>query len=276
MSNKEIPAKAERSKGIKLQRDTNIHQAGGSSEGVDSDQRFLMSQKGDSDDEDNEQADDENFLKSDDDQVEADDEQTETDNLDDEEETQDDEYVHTPEGYVPTDDETNDDSKEFDEEEYEELYGDVNRSLKDVEPSGKEKVDEEMNVAVTTALTITISSLLSLLFPYLQQLTPIPKPITTEATTSTTVVSDSETLSDFHQRIIGLEKVVKELKTINHSAALLSTIKSEVPNAVKEYLGKNLDDARYKVLKKHDVDIIKEYFVPSEIVERLKQQYVPE
>ncbi|GKB09787.1 hypothetical protein Tco_0843710 [Tanacetum coccineum] len=76
--------------------------------------------------------------------------------------------------------------------------------------------------------------------------------------------------------ITNLEKDVKELKTVDHSAALISTIKSEVPNAVKEYLGTSLDDALYKVLKKHDADIIKEHSVPIEIVERLIHQYVPE
>ncbi|GJT27707.1 hypothetical protein Tco_0907982 [Tanacetum coccineum] len=68
---------------------------------------------------------------------------------------------------------------------------------------------------------------------------------------------------------------VKELKTVDHSATLLSIIKSEVSNAVKEYLGTSLDDALYKVIKKHDVDIIKEHSVPPEIVQRLRQQYVP-
>ncbi|GJU43997.1 hypothetical protein Tco_1201263 [Tanacetum coccineum] len=264
-----------------------------------------------------------------------------------EEETQDDEYVHTPEHYVPTDDETNDESDDVTEEEYErineELYGDVNVSLTDAKPADKEKNDEDMTVAshvninqegasnhvnddaqatqktevpipsssissdyaakylnfdnippvdtevvsmldinvqheflFTTASSITISSLLSSLFLYLQQLTPIPTPTTTEATTSTTVVPDSETLSAFHQRITNSEKDVKELKTVDHSAALLSTIKSEVPYAIKEYLGTSLDDALYKVLKKHDVDIIKEHSVLAEIVERIRQHYVPE
>nr|GEX47171.1 hypothetical protein [Tanacetum cinerariifolium] len=58
----------------------------------------------------------------------------------------------------------------------------------------------------------------------------------TEATTSTIDVSESKTLTAFHQRIANLEKDVKELKTVDHSVALLSTIKSEVPNAVKEAL----------------------------------------
>ncbi|GJU25944.1 hypothetical protein Tco_1164565 [Tanacetum coccineum] len=58
---------------------------------------------------------------------------------DEEEEKQDDEFVHTPDDYVPTNDETNDESKVFDEEEYEELYGDFNISLKYVEHADKEK-----------------------------------------------------------------------------------------------------------------------------------------
>ncbi|GJS10293.1 hypothetical protein Tco_0367089 [Tanacetum coccineum] len=65
------------------------------------------------------------------------------------------------------------------------------------------------------------------------------------------------------------KKKVKELKNVDHSSALLSKIKSEVPNAVKEYLGTSLDDALYKVLKKHDADIIKGFLVHVEIVERL-------
>ncbi|GKC98220.1 hypothetical protein Tco_1168495, partial [Tanacetum coccineum] len=71
-------------------------------------------------------------------------------------------------------------------------------------------------------------------------------------TTSTTVVPDSKTLTALHQRVDDLEKDVKELKTIDHSATLLSNIKAEVPKAIKEYLG------------------------TTEIVERLRQQYVPE
>nr|GEY14056.1 hypothetical protein [Tanacetum cinerariifolium] len=90
---------------------------------------------------------------------------------------------------------------------------------------------------------------------------------TKEATTSTTVVPDSETLSTFHQRIANLEKDVKDLKTVDHSATLLSTIKSEVSNAINEYLGKSLDDALYKVLKKHDADIIKEHSALAAIQE---------
>ncbi|GKD13177.1 hypothetical protein Tco_1197584, partial [Tanacetum coccineum] len=76
---------------------------------------------------------------------------------------------------------------------------------------------------VTTGSSTTISSLLYSLFMHLQQLTLLPTSTTTEATTSTTDVLDFETLSAFHQRITELEKDVKELKTVDHSTALLST-----------------------------------------------------
>ncbi|GKD44564.1 hypothetical protein Tco_1269209, partial [Tanacetum coccineum] len=109
---------------------------------------------GDSGDEANEKGDDEDVLESDDDLEQADDELTESDNpriIDEEVETQDDEYVHTLEDYVPTDDETNNESKDVDEEEYEriseELYGDVNVRLTDVQPDDKEKGDKEMTNA---------------------------------------------------------------------------------------------------------------------------------
>ncbi|GJV05286.1 hypothetical protein Tco_1338855 [Tanacetum coccineum] len=193
--------------------------------------------------------------------------------------------------FIPTNEETKDETDDVTEEEYErineELYGDVNVSLTDVELADKEKDDkekdeEEMIVAchktegpipsssisydyaakylnfdnippehnvanppeiVTTTSPTTISSLLSSLFLHLQQLTPIPTPTTTKATTSTIVVFDSEPLSAFYQRITNLEKGVKELKTVDHSA-------------------------------KHSADITKEHSVPTKTVERLRQQYV--
>ncbi|GJT65220.1 hypothetical protein Tco_1016700 [Tanacetum coccineum] len=101
---------------------------------------------------------------------------------------------------------------------------------------------------VTTAPATTITSLLSSLFPSLQQQIPIPTPTNTEATTSTIAVPKSETLSAIHQRITDLEKDVKELKSVDNSTTVISTNKFEVPNAVKK----------------------------TEIVKRLKQQYAPQ
>ncbi|GKA02441.1 hypothetical protein Tco_0675106 [Tanacetum coccineum] len=124
---------------------------------------------------------------------------------------------------------------------------------------------------VTTALATTIPSLLSLLFHTLPQSIPILTPVNTEATTTTFAVLESETLSALHKRITDLEKDVKELKSVNNSTTIISTIKSEVPNAGKEYIESSLDDALYKVIQKHSANIIKEHSVPTEIVERLKK-----
>nr|GEU54364.1 hypothetical protein CTI12_AA475510 [Tanacetum cinerariifolium] len=129
---------------------------------------------------------------------------------------------------------------------------------------------------VITASATTITSFIFSLFPTLQQSIPIPTLINTKATTSTFEVPESKTLFALHQRITNLEKDVKELKNVDNSTTVISTIKSEVPNAIKEYLGSSLDDARYMMIQKHSADIIKEHFVPAEIVERLKQQYAPQ
>ncbi|GJT40295.1 hypothetical protein Tco_0940160 [Tanacetum coccineum] len=248
------------------------------------------------------------------------------DNGDEANEQSDDE--RTESDYVPTNDETNDESNDVTEEEYErineELYGDVNVSLTDVEPADKEKDDVEMIVVghvnvnqegavismmdinvqhevprtsslltipvfvipeqdvinqsetVTTSPAPTISSLISSLYPALQQISPIPTPTTTEATTSTIVVPDTETLTALHQRIDDLEKDVKELKDVDNSTKVISTIQSEFLKAVKEYLGSSLDDAMHKVIQKNVADIIKEHFVLAETVERLRQQYAPQ
>ncbi|GJX64997.1 hypothetical protein Tco_0299340 [Tanacetum coccineum] len=172
-----------------------------------------------------------------------------------------------PKGYVPTEDKTNDETKEFDEEEYEELYGDVNISLTDVEPTDKEKGDVKMTNTETvdadlekvnpegacnqvnddaqatqkTEVPLPSSFISSDYVAKYLNFDNIP-PVDTEvlsmldvnvqhefpqATTSTTAVPDFETLSAFHQRITKLEKDVKEIKTVDHSVALLSTIKSE-------------------------------------------------
>ncbi|GJS62538.1 hypothetical protein Tco_0657322 [Tanacetum coccineum] len=63
---------------------------------------------------------------------------------DEEEETQDDEYVRTPNYYVPTNEESREENREFDEEEYDELYKDVNITLKDIELKKEGKGDAEM------------------------------------------------------------------------------------------------------------------------------------
>ncbi|GKD58877.1 hypothetical protein Tco_1296386 [Tanacetum coccineum] len=196
---------------------------------------------GDSGDEANVQGDGEDVQDSDDDPQQADDERTDSENQEtnDDEKESDNEFVHTPPNYVPTDDETNDESNDADEEKYDridkELYGDVNVEQTQEQITG---VQEESGLKMESIQVL-----------------------------------ESETLSTLHQRITDLEKDVKELKNVDNSTIVISIIKSEVPNDVKEYLGSNLDDALYKVIQKHSADIFKEHSVPTEIVKRLNPKH---
>ncbi|GKD75438.1 hypothetical protein Tco_1333720 [Tanacetum coccineum] len=104
----------------------------------------------------------------------------------------------------------------------------------------------------------------------------IPTPTRTKATPSTTVVSKSKTLTVLQLRVTDLEKDVKGLIDVDNSTKVISTIQSEVPKAIKEYLGSSLDDAIHKVIQKNIADIIKEHSVPAKTVERLRKQYAPQ
>ncbi|GKC92193.1 hypothetical protein Tco_1157635 [Tanacetum coccineum] len=103
----------------------------------------------------------------------------------------------------------------------------------------------------------------------------IPTPTTTKAITSTTTVSESETLAALQLRVTDLEKDVKELKDVDNSIKVILTIQSEVPKAVKEYPRSSLDDVLHKVIQKNVAYIIKEHYVPAETIERHRQQYIP-
>ncbi|GJZ69934.1 hypothetical protein Tco_0633484 [Tanacetum coccineum] len=112
----------------------------GSSEGADLESevpdelkgKSINTNNGDNDDDD-QQSDDERTKSHDDDKA------VDINKTDDEE---DDEFVHTPENYVPTNDE------DIDDEEFnhinKEMYSDVNVELKDSEREGEGKDDEEM------------------------------------------------------------------------------------------------------------------------------------
>nr|GEX01704.1 hypothetical protein [Tanacetum cinerariifolium] len=117
------------------------------------------------------------------------------------------------------------------------------------------------------ASTTTIPPPISPFIPLPQQSTPIPTPITIEATISTTTAHDSSTLTVIHQRLSDLENEVKTLKNFNHSSAIRIAIKSEVPTVDKEYLGTSLDDTLHKVIQRHTAKLIKEHSVIANVVE---------
>ncbi|GJZ31985.1 hypothetical protein Tco_0577032 [Tanacetum coccineum] len=280
-----------------------VRSKGGSSEGADFESEVLDEPKGKSVDTSegtglklgvlDVSKDDEDVQDSDDEPQYADDERTASENQetnDDEEETED-EFIHTPPNNVPTNDETNDESNDVDEEEYDridkELYGDVNIRLKDSEHKGEGKDNEKMTDVDHVHVVVenvdqegvgsSISSDYAAKFLNFDNIPPAD----TEVIFMMDIyvqheVPHSETLADLQLRVIDLEKDVKELKDVDNSTQMISTIKFEVPNAVKEYLGSSLNDAPHKVIQKNFPDIIKEYSVPAETVERLRQQYAPQ
>ncbi|GJY72154.1 hypothetical protein Tco_0475857 [Tanacetum coccineum] len=125
------------------------------------------------------------------------------------------------------------------EEEYEEIYGDVNISLK----NGNQVKDDVQATHKTEGLIPSSSIFFDYAAKYLN-FDNIP-PVDTE------VVS----MLDIN---------------VQHEVPCTS------PLLTIPYLGTSLDDALHKVLQKYSADITKEHYVPAEIVKRLRQQYVPE
>ncbi|GJU39136.1 hypothetical protein Tco_1192093 [Tanacetum coccineum] len=318
VSKKKAPAKAERSKGIELLFEAALleeaHEGADlesevpdepkgksiiTSEGTGSKPRVPDVSKADSSESEYESwgdTDDDN----DDDDQQSNDERTESDDdksvdlnkTDDEEEAQENEFVHTPEDYVPTDDETDD----VDDEEYDhinkEMYDDVNVELKDAEAADEEKGDEEMthdeNVnaeheevsqevvgdQVKDDAQETVTAALA------TQKTEVPLQSSSIASDYATKFLNFDNIPSSETEIIlmsiKLGKGSQMLKNVDHSSALLATIKSKVLAAIKEYIGTSLDDDLYKVHQRHTADLSKEHFIPVDVVEKLKQQDKPQ
>ncbi|GKE14555.1 uncharacterized mitochondrial protein-like protein [Tanacetum coccineum] len=68
-------------------------------------------------------------------------------------------------------------------------------------------------------------------------------------------------LGDRLLRDAKLEKDMSELKNVDHSAATIATLKSQVPMVVYDYLGSKLGDSLQKALHKHYEDLIQKHSV---------------
>nr|GEX29739.1 hypothetical protein [Tanacetum cinerariifolium] len=86
-------------------------------------------------------------------------------------------------------------------------------------------------------------------------------PITTDASTITTAVPESDALTIVYLRVAKLEKDVSELKNIDPSDETIATLKSQVSTVVDNYLGSKLGDALQKALQKHSKDLIQTHSV---------------
>ncbi|GKD32170.1 hypothetical protein Tco_1242948 [Tanacetum coccineum] len=210
---------------------------------------------------------------------------------DDEEESRD-EFVHTPPNYVPTNDETNDETNDVDEEEYdrinEELYGDVNVRFTDVEQDDGGEGDAKMTDATQIATTElphisssrSVSSTFTNAFLNLENL----------HYTKTGVISMFNI--DFQHEVLRTSPlltipvfVIPEKSALNPSDIVTTT-----PATTISFLPSSLFPTLQQITPiltpitteaitstlKHSANIIKEYSIPADIVERLRKQYVPQ
>ncbi|GJW59576.1 hypothetical protein Tco_0108911 [Tanacetum coccineum] len=88
-----------------------------------------------------------------------------------------------------------------------------------------------------------------------------PPPINTEATSITITLSEITPFIALQLRVAKLEQDMFEVKKTDHSAAILASIKSQVPTVVDKYLGTKLDDALLRILERHTADLIEKYSV---------------
>ncbi|GJY85474.1 retrovirus-related pol polyprotein from transposon TNT 1-94 [Tanacetum coccineum] len=100
--------------------------------------------------------------------------------------------------------------------------------------------------------------------PVLQQTTPTPTtiptpPINTEAPAITTAIPEITPFIALQLRVAKLEQDMSEVKKIDHSAAVLASIQSQVPLVVDKYVGTKLDDALLKALERHTADLVEKY-----------------
>ncbi|GJT31579.1 retrovirus-related pol polyprotein from transposon TNT 1-94 [Tanacetum coccineum] len=175
---------------------------------------------------------------------------------DDEEEEKEEEYVRTPDSF-----EFNDD-----DEEYDELYKDVNVRLTDTEHEEQGKEDEEItdvgrddspmqssyvssdfanqflnldNILLTNTRVVSMMNVkldqripptIPPITPLQKQLTPTPTPAPTTTTTTTSIptLPDFPSLFGFNQRVSAFEKELSQLKQADYSAQLLEMIKSQI------------------------------------------------
>ncbi|GJX86235.1 hypothetical protein Tco_0337009 [Tanacetum coccineum] len=161
--------------------------------------------------------------------------------------------------YVPTDDETNDESNDVDEEEYDridkELYGDVNVRL----AYTKQDDEGEEDAYMTDVAHVQ----------YVVQATTTTTPAIHNATTEVPPFSSSHSVSSNYTSAFLNLKNLQSTKT-----ELVSMLDINVQHEVLHT--SPLLTIPIFVLKKHDADIIKEFSVPATIVERLTQQYLPQ
>ncbi|GJX22984.1 hypothetical protein Tco_0227429 [Tanacetum coccineum] len=157
----------------------------------------------------------------------------------------------------------------------------------------KSKAREEFDSTIPDSSHQTVTSTPPVIPPFTEvsstkpSLLVTPPPINTEATTITTSLPEITPFIALQLRVARLEQEMSEVKKTDHSADVLSSIRSHVPTTVDNYLGTKLDDALLKVLERHTADLIEKYSVlpgpesvknqeseksPKEIIKAKKEQ----
>ncbi|GJR46105.1 hypothetical protein Tco_1314208 [Tanacetum coccineum] len=113
--------------------------------------------------------------------------------------------------------------------------------------------------------------------PVLQQTTPTPTtiptpPINTEAPAITTAIPKITSFIALQPRVTKLEQDMSEVKKIDHYAAVLASIQSQVPLVVDKKLGTKLDDALLKTLERHTADLVQKYYMLPALESSKKQE----
>ncbi|GJT93182.1 hypothetical protein Tco_1082027 [Tanacetum coccineum] len=177
-------------------------------------------------------------------------------NVDEEEETQEEEDVPTPDYSVPTDEETDDENKEFDDEEYAGLYKDVNVRSKVIEHEEVGKGNVEMTDATRESDNVPpvideVASMMNV------KSTPTPEPTTEPSTTLIPALLDFSSLFGFDHRVSILEKELSQLKQVDHSAQILTSIISQIPIMMDDHLGTRIRFATQTDLQSYTVEFEK-------------------
>ncbi|GJV58637.1 retrovirus-related pol polyprotein from transposon TNT 1-94 [Tanacetum coccineum] len=113
--------------------------------------------------------------------------------------------------------------------------------------------------------------------PVLQQTTPNPTtiptpPINTERPTDPSSIPEITPFIALQLRVAKLEQDMSEVKKIDHSAAVLASIQSQVPPVVDKYVGTKLDDALLKALERHTADLVEKYSMLPTLESSKKQE----
>ncbi|GJS31786.1 hypothetical protein Tco_0492406 [Tanacetum coccineum] len=131
----------------------------------------------------------------------------------------------------------------------------------------KSKVVDESDSTIPDPSHQTVTSTPPVIAPVIDFSSPKPSsqvttpPINTEATSITTTLPEITPFIALQLRVAKLEQDMSEVKKTDHSAAVLASIKSQVPTVVDKYLGTKLDDALLRILERHTADLIEKYSV---------------